>query len=61
MKNLSIFEAQIEKHHAYKKKHVVEIKLYFFENRNIFYDNSLLLLHMVLVAFGCCPLHSIDD
>ena len=23
MKNLSIFEPQIEKHHAYKKKHVV--------------------------------------
>ena len=24
MKNLSIFEPQIEKHHAYKKKHVLE-------------------------------------
>ena len=27
MKNLSIFEPQIEKHYAYKKKHVGTVKL----------------------------------
>ena len=37
MKNLSIFEPQIEKHYAYKKKHV-------YEHRSL--DQSMELVHL---------------